>query len=54
MSRRRNRDRDGQVAALRQPQPDILSPLWDLTGRQIAMIGAAILAVGLASLLLVG
>jgi hypothetical protein len=40
--------------ALRQPQPDILSPVWDLTGRQITMIGATILGVGLASLLLLG
>lgn len=40
--------------ALGQPQPDILEPLWDLTGRQIAMIAAAILGIGLASLLLVG
>jgi hypothetical protein len=54
MSRRRSRNREARVMALRQPQPDILSPVWDLTGRQIAMIGAAILAVGLASLLLVG
>ena len=54
MSRRRNRDREARVMALRQPQPDILEPLWDLTARQIVMIAAAILGIGLASLLLVG
>ncbi len=53
MPRRRNREREARVVALRQ-QPDILSPLWDLTGRQIAIIGAAIIFIGLGSLLLVG
>jgi hypothetical protein len=40
--------------ALRQPQPDILSPLWDLSRRQITMISATILGIALASLLLPG
>jgi Tfp pilus assembly protein FimV len=54
MPRRRSRDHKARVVALRQPQPDILSPLSDLTGRQMTVIGVAILVIGLASLLLVG
>jgi hypothetical protein len=53
MARRRNRDRAPRAVALRQ-QPDILSPLLDLTGRQMTIIGVAILVIGFASLLLVG